>query len=74
MTMDDAQVERVALAIERTRATLERDIPDKNVQCASAHALARAAIAAIAAIAAMPAPDRGIPILKVKFASEEEFK
>jgi hypothetical protein len=71
MTMDDAQVERVALAIERTRATLERDIPDKNVQCASAHALARAAIAAIAA---MPAPDRGIPILKVKFASEEEFK
>lgn len=38
----------VALAIEQTRSTIERDIKDKNQQQCAAHALADAALAAAA--------------------------
>lgn len=44
--MDDL-LERMSRAIERERATVERDIPDVRVQSVSAMALARAALGAM---------------------------
>lgn len=54
MTKREEAIEAMARAIETARATVERDIPDRNVQAVSAKHLATAAFDAAAKVLSEP--------------------